>query len=303
MNRHILFTLLIAATFLQGQDTLSHHVTDTYHYSINDLSALELNFDYGFGALTIKPLKDDSEILGSLSYQTHRTQPKVTFDRMGSTGKLKVKLTTPGADIDTGLPFNFKFDTENFKSQEQYLQSEIDFGLPIDIPSNLSMNLGMGSADLDLTGLSLRNLSMDCGLSQVKINVDKPNVESCDSVRLSNGLGDLKAYNLGNLNTHYMKLDVGLGSAYVDMRGSMKSNLMLDAEVGLGSLSLVLPEDANIRVTVDETFLSSVDISELKKIDDHHYKSGRWLPERPTINISLSVGLGHTEIDLLGRED
>ncbi len=298
MTRLLIPTFLFLTLALNGQEPKANYVTDTYHYTLGDISILKMNFEYGIGSLTLKPLRNKREILGSLTYNATQTEPSVTYTINGETGVLNVDVNNPGLEDGVDSDLNFSLNTLKLKPDTKKFQSEIDFLLPTTVPARLDLDFGLGEADLDLSGIPLLGLSVDCGLSQVDISLAEPNPIICDSISLSNGLGDLKAHGLGYANARQLDLDVGLGSAYVDMRGQTSTSIYIQAKVGLGTLNLILPEEANIRVTIESSFLSSVDLSGLQHRGDDEYISREWMSGRPTFNVTLDVGLGSVEVDV-----
>ena len=70
----------------------------------------------------------------------------------------------------------------------------------------------------------------------------------------------------------------------------------INVDVGLGSLDMVLPDKANIKIYVDASFLSSVDIYGLKKKKDKLWVSPNWESNYPTISMDVNVGMGSVDI-------
>ena len=69
----------------------------------------------------------------------------------------------------------------------------------------------------------------------------------------------------------------------------------IDISVGLGSMELILPEKANIRIAADHNFLSSVTVHNLQK-SRSGWVSDEWKEGLPTINVDANVGMGSIEI-------
>ncbi|NOZ03876.1 MAG: cell wall-active antibiotics response protein, partial [FCB group bacterium] len=86
--------------------------------------------------------------------------------------------------------------------------------------------------------------------------------------------------------------------AIIDLRGEDITDMEGEIEVGLGSLDLILPADANIRIYVDDTFLSSVKIKGLRKEEQNEWISPEWKTGRPNLKFDLSVGLGSVDVEL-----
>jgi predicted membrane protein len=126
--------------------------------------------------------------------------------------------------------------------------------------------------------------------------VSKPNNRLCDKVSIEIGMADFNSHGLGNLNSEDFSIDVGLGDANIDLTGSFFQDADVDINVGLGSLNLVLPKNANVKLSVDHSFLASVDVNDLLKKGENAYESIDWDHNLPKIDIEISVGLGDVDV-------
>jgi hypothetical protein len=174
----------------------------------------------------------------------------------------------------------------------------MEFYFPQNIKTDLFLDFGVGDADIDLTNIAITKLNVNCGLSDVTIEINKRNDVSCDNVNIESGLGDLEVYGLGNLGAKDIDINVGLGSAEVDLTGEKIYDMEVDVDVGLGSLDMILPDEANIEVYVDASFLSSVDIYGLKQKKNKYWISEDWNSGDPTISMDVNVGMGSVNISV-----
>ncbi len=299
-------------------DNDSDLVTTEYKYDLVDVDELEVRFDYGFGSLDIKPGKKN-QIIGEIEYNPHEFTPSVSYDTYGNKGVFKVKIKSNRSDErkrersrsrtddekDYDYDYDYDYDSDegsknyrfDFDFNKDDLQQEFDFRLPPAIPMDLQMEFGLGEANIDLTGLEISNLDIECGLSDVKLNVDKTNPIKCKEMYIESGLGDFNGDGLGFLRSKYINIEVSLGATYVDLR-DQTTDLTGDISVGLGSLELVLPENANIKVRVDDSFLSSIDLDDLEKTGHKEWSSKSWKSRQPTIDLDITIGLGSVDVDL-----
>ncbi|NQU28918.1 MAG: hypothetical protein HQ528_11565 [Candidatus Marinimicrobia bacterium] len=299
-----------------GKAEEGDYSTEDYSYNVSDVDYLEVKFDYSLGSLNIKA-GEKNMIIGTIKYNSEDFTPVVNYENYGSKGVFTAKLKSGHArdedefshsrsrsssrshssesadEEDDGIRFSFDFSDLN----NEYSQ-EFDFKLPPEILINLELDFGVGETDIDLTDLTISNLEMDCGLSDTKIKIDKPNKTKCKEIYIESGLGDLNAYGLGNLRAKYINLDIGLGSAYIDL-STQKNDLVGDIEVGLGSLDLVLPEKANITLRVEDSFLSSIDVDEMVKTGHKEWSTTDFNERYPNIELDISIGLGSVDVDLV----
>ena len=102
------------------------------------------------------------------------------------------------------------------------------------------------------------------------------------------GIGDFNGRKLGNLRAERVNLEVGLGNMDMDFTGDVIEDSDISAEVGLGSLDILLPEEVNGYVDVNKSFLSSVSLPP-------GFTSER-TPGRKTVQIRIDVGVGSVDV-------
>jgi hypothetical protein len=315
-----MITLIVLIFFsgfsISAQDHDEWMLTDTYTYPVNELEMLEMNFSYGLGSLVIVPNSTSAILEGTVSYNSRELTPKVSYEMYDeTTGVFKIDVKDRDYrrkhknrdddyddddydDDDDHHEWGFDIEDLRLSKLKDKYENDMMFSLPTAVKTDLVLDFGLGSAELDLTGLQIINLDVDCGLSEVEIDVNQTNPTRCKNIKISNGLGDLSAYGLGNLRAKYLSFDVGLGSADIDLRGDNVDDMEVDIDVGLGSMDLILPEDANIKIYVEDSFLSSVNILGLVKKKKKEWISANWKSSRPTIEIEVSVGMGSVDIRL-----
>jgi len=101
---------------------------------------------------------------------------------------------------------------------------------------------------------------------------------------------------LTNAKTDQLQFDCGLGSAELDFGGATLRDMDIEVNVGLGSVTLVIPEAYNVEMEAEENFLSSIDTRGLMKTRRGFYRSRNQDPSQPTLRITASVGLGSIDI-------
>jgi hypothetical protein len=312
----LIILLLLSGTYIFAQDYDEWLTTDNFSYPVKELDMLEMNFSYGLGSLIIEPNSDSNMLEGSITYNSHELFPKVDYEIYESTGIFEIDVKNRDYkykrkhqhddyddddydyddDDDDHYKWDFDFDDLRFGKLKDKYENDMVFSLPTSTETDLVLDFGLGSAELDLSGLRIINFEIDCGLSEVDIVVNESNPIRCKTVNISNGLGDLTADGLGNLRAKRLSFDVGLGSANIDLRGDDISDMQVDIDVGLGSMDLVLPENANIKIYVEGSFLSSINVLGLVKKKKKEWSSPKWKSSRPTIELEVSVGMGSVNI-------
>ncbi|MFC1527722.1 toast rack family protein [Candidatus Neomarinimicrobiota bacterium] len=285
-NTAILLSLiLITCTFIfaQSDDWNGYEVTNSYSFNTRQYKDLDVSISYGLGELTIGSSDERDMIEGSITYDNRRITPKVNIESVSSSGVLTIKTEKDKTK-----------DKSHYKLKD--VDNEIEFYFPSQIKTNLFLDFGVGDAEIDLTDISIKKLYINCGLSDVELEINKRNNVICESASIENGLGDLSVSGLGNLVAKNIDINIGLGSADIDLTGDRIFDTDINVDVGLGSLDMILPKKANIEIYVDASFLSSVDIYGLQKKKNKYWVSPNWESSYPTIKMDVNVGMGSVDI-------
>jgi len=207
------------------------------------------------------------------------------MENVSSSGVFTVKTEKIRDDIDC-------------RKKLRDFDNDMEFYFPSNIKTDLFLDFGVGDANIDLTNIAVNKLDVNCGLSDVELEINKRNDITCRSASIESGLGDLEVFGLGNLAAKIIDIDVGLGSADIDMTGEKIYDMEINVDVGLGSLDMILPDDVNIEIYVDASFLSSVDIYGLKQKKNKYWVSKNWDSDNPTISMNVNVGMGSVDISV-----
>lgn len=286
-NSHLfilsLMLLINPIIFAQDDDCIKYKVTDSYSFNTRQYKDLDISISYGLGELTIGSSNKKDIIEGSITYDSHRIIPIVKIESVSSSGVLMIKTKK-----------NHNKDSYRYKLRD--FDNAMEFYFPPQIKTNLFLDFGVGDAEIDLTNISITKLNLNCGLSDVELEINKRNDVICESVSIENGLGNLSVSGLGNLAAKKIDINIGLGSADIDFRGDRIYDADINVDVGLGSLDMILPKKANIKIYVDSSFLSSVDIYGLKQKKNKLWVSHNWDSRYPTITMAVNVGIGSVDI-------
>ncbi len=267
----------------QSGDCDEHEVADSYSFNTRQYKDLDISISYGLGELTIASSDEKNLIEGEITYDSRRIKPIVKLESVSSSGVLVIKTKKDPDKDHCGYRFG-GFD------------NEMEFYFPPQIKTDLFLDFGVGDAEIDLTDISITKLNINCGLSDVEIEINKRNNVVCESVSIENGLGDLDISGLGNLAAKHIDINIGLGSADIDFTGDRIYDTDVNVDVGLGSLDMILPKKVNIEIYVDSSFLSSVDIYGLKQKKNKLWVSPHWESSFPTFKMDVNVGMGSVDI-------
>jgi hypothetical protein len=120
-----------------------------------------------------------------------------------------------------------------------------------DTPLDLVIQAGAYEGQLELGGLSLRNLTVKDGASHVEVSFLKPNQSEMALLRYETGASDVKLTGLANANFSTLTFSGGAGNYTLDFSGELQRDATVTVDSGLGNLTLIVPEDTSAVVTVE----------------------------------------------------
>ena len=166
------------------------------------------------------------------------------------------------------------------------------------VPMSFDIELGVGKADLDMTDIVLKDLSISTGASSVKFHIDRPNKKSIQNLNIEAGLSKFHAEGLCNANFRHLKFSGGVGTYSLDFGGNLNREVDVDIELGLGSLTISIPEDIGTKVTYEKNWLSHFDVdkAEFSEREDNVYYSQNYRGASGRINMHIEAGLGTVKI-------
>jgi hypothetical protein len=171
------------------------------------------------------------------------------------------------------------------------------------IPISFEIDVGACEADFDFSGLKIDRLDMDLGASSVDVDFRKPNPVPMHKMIIDVGASQLTIIGLGNANFDRLSFDGGVGDFTLDFSGELKRPGQVDIDVGLGSLTIRLPEDAGVEINSESSFLSSfsIDKDDFDEVEDDVYQNDKFGQTDKELIFRVDIGLGSIDIESCGR--
>ena len=155
-------------------------------------------------------------------------------------------------------------------------------------PLRLNIKAGAYDGTFELGGLSLEELSIEEGGSDITCTFSEPNHVEMSSFRYSTGASHANLRGLANANFKQMTFNSGAGDYTLSFDGDLQQDASVKIDSGLGTVTIIVPEGVNARLTLEEG-LSTVNIE------------GGWIQDGkaytlsgsgPTLSITLTMGAG-----------
>lgn len=162
-------------------------------------------------------------------------------------------------------------------------------------PLSLDFALAATEARIDLGGLALRTLRVEADASDAKVDFDAPNATPLGEIDVDVNAAAFEADHLANANTSLLRVKGGVGSVDLDFRGQWVHDVAFDGDIAIGKVSLHVPEDVGIRITVDKV-IASFDHRGLVDRGDAYY-STNWERSSFKLRARARVAFGSIEVD------
>ena len=175
-------------------------------------------------------------------------------------------------------------------------KQRLDLSLSPTTPTSLELTFGAGTADLALGGLSLTDIHLKGGAAQTTLGFDQPNRVTCGTFTLEVGAMDLTAERLGNARCDQIEVKGGASSVVLDLTGQWPEGTSnVDVTVGIGSVTLRLPESLGVEADVDR-FLTTFDRSGLLRRGSSYY-SANWDGAKTKLHLNIKAAMGEVNVE------
>ncbi|MBV9773290.1 MAG: hypothetical protein JO040_05035 [Gemmatimonadetes bacterium] len=238
---------------------------------------LNVQVEYGAGRLTVAPASQPLLYQFQMRYDEDRVAPVTTYDRRTGTLRLATQ------------------QNDRRGSRKVSDEARATVNLTRDVPLALDVKFGAGEANLDLGGLSLRNVRLATGASDTRVSFSTPNRIPAEGVRMEAGAASFSATGLGNTRAERFEFEGGVGEATLDFSGAWDRSASASVKMGIGSLTLRFPRSVGVKV-VKDSFLTSFDGSGMVKRGNAYY-SRNWDSAPNRLTVTVEAALGSIDID------
>jgi hypothetical protein len=234
---------------------------------------LQANVEYAAGRFAVEPGGESSLYGIDMRYDANVYRPDVTYDA----GRLNFRLEGSGSVRGRNLG-------------DGHLRITLN---PM-VDTDLNLQFGAVRVELELGGMSLRNVSVQTGASETRLTVSQPNRVIADRVRLEAGAASFSAQGLGNLNARSLNVGGGVGNITLDFTGAWETDAEARIDVGVGALNLRFPRGLGVRIDRSGA-LSGFDGQELVRRGNSYY-SADWDAAPRKLHITMNAAIGRVRV-------
>ncbi len=262
---------------------VQNSLTVTTSQKLEDTDEKRVSIEFSAGRLTIRPI--DEGLLYRLKLRYNEDYFEPVIDLSGNRLHLGVERIRKGF---RGI-FNWNSSGEG---------NEFDLELTREVPMDLHVSFGAGSAELDLGGLALTGLEFNTGASESRIKVSAPNREQISKAQFNIGAADFQLEQLGSLNAEDIEINAGVGSLELSLDGSWQRDAVISIDMGIGSLELHVPEDLGFQLRKN-SFLTSLNGMRNLVKEGNVYYSLNWDEADRNVTVDLDGALGSVTVRLI----
>lgn len=216
--------------------------------------------------------------------------PRIEYRTEGDEGKLRLHF---GESVNQKGNGNSKdIDFDEFKDWVCRL------AFTDRVPLSLDFELEIAKADWDLGGFQISELEIASAVSDLRIDFSKPNPIRMEDMDIESGVGEMTLQRIGNANLESLDFEGGLGEYTFYFDGKMTGNMSADLEIGMGQLTVYLPRDIGVRIRMNDSFLTSISVNDMRKNGDY-YTNDLWNSDRPQLDIRVEAGVSKVEVEWL----
>jgi hypothetical protein len=288
MEKSVLKVLLVAGTVFLASSLSFGREGDTKKINrtieFKGEKSLTVEMDFGGGIIELEENNTGNILDAEIEYDPDKVDIDVDYRKIGDRGKLYLDSEFEDGHLDFDTDYNYWH-----------------LGFTSKIPIDFEMDIGACEAEFDFTGLKISNLDLDLGASSTEIIFRKPNPQRISKINIDVGASELKIEGLGNANFDRLSFDGGVGDFTLDFRGELKHKAYVDIDVGLGSLTILLPENIGVRIQEEGSFLSSfsIDADEFDEVESKVYESENFGKTEGELIFDIEIGLGSVEIEFI----
>jgi hypothetical protein len=203
---------------------------------LRDTGSQRIRVQYAAGKLDVRGTADPLLYAMHLRYDEARAIPLHHYDAEQRSAVLGVESLGRGIRASSG--------------GDRDETGELKLLVPARVPLELVLELGGTQSVLELGGLSLHSLRLECGATDASLSFSTPNRIRMRDIEIDVGAADFTAVNLGNANADQIRLRGGVGVVDLDFGGAWTQDMTVTTRLAVGKLMLRIPTDVGVRLEV-----------------------------------------------------
>ena len=223
---------------------------------LHDTAAQRIRVQYGAGRVDVRESSEPLLYAMHLRYDESRAIPLHSYDAEQRSALLGLETRSTG--IHAGG------DRDD--------SGELRLALPNSVPLDLDLQLGGTESHLELGGLQLQSLRLECGATDASLAFSSPNRARMRDLTIDVGAADLFVLHLANANADQIRVNGGVGVVDLEFGGVWTRDVTVTTRLAVGSLILRVPSDVGVQLDVQRV-LAGFEHEGMVKRDDGWYST------------------------------
>ena len=254
---------------------------------LSDSQPHKVSVRYAAGKLDLSPSEDAALLYQMrIRYDEQATDAVHAYDARGH----RLELGLSKSEVGWRTLRNMKGDKGGSMSLE----------LSPAVPLDLDVGLGGAAARMELGGLKLKSLSLECGMAGSEVSFSDPNRIQMERMTIDLGMGGLKVQDLGNANVGEIAIHGAMGGVSLDFGDDLQRDVKISADFALGALEIAVPPGVGVMYQGEMKagkFEPSIGFTRM----DNAWYSMNWKDASRHITIVGNSTLADVKIQLSGR--
>ena len=167
-------------------------------------------------------------------------------------------------------------------------------------PYLLDLDYGLGNANIDLSGLAVKNLKVKTGSADVNIfySTHVENSVAMDTFLVKVDMGSLNVRQMSLARSQVVMADVGFGNILLDFSDNPSGSNHIKGSVGAGNMVILLPASSvPVLVKINDSWLCTLDLCKsLKRVGNNTFANKAYRDGGSNaLTFDLDVSLGKIE--------
>jgi hypothetical protein len=288
--------------------------------------SVKVKLDLGTGNLFLAKNTSKRILEAQFEYNPVGINPKIKYSKDNSQGVLKINTKGSGKDKDIDVDIDdedmvdvdvdIDIDDSDDKYEKGYKHPKPpkppkppkishygsddnvwDLRFTDELPLYFNIELGACESEIDFTGLRVKDLKLEIGASKGTISFNEPNRERIEKLKIEAGASKFKATGLLNANFEELQFEGGVGTFVLDFSGELDHRAYIDIEMGIGTLTILIPKKVGVKIISDNSFFTSLSMEGFRKIGKNRFVSEKFGKQNEELEINIESGVGTVNIE------
>jgi hypothetical protein len=249
---------------------------------LRDTLPQRIRVQYGAGRVDVRGTSDPLLFAMHLRYDERRAVPLHRHDAQQRSTSLGLE------SLGSGI-----------RNASRGESGELRLTLPRTVPLDLDLEFGGTQSTLDLGGMTLQSLRLDCGATDANLLFSRPNRIRMRELDVNVGAADFSAVMLANANADQIRLHGGVGSVDLDFGGTWTGDMSVTTQLAIGKLTLHVPGDVGVRLELQRVAAGFEHQGFIKRDDAWYSPNFETAPHK--LRIRAETFFGQVEIQHTAR--